>query len=55
MSEQPAEVPLHGGTAHRGLVVKVGETVRKPQRPNSEGTHALLQHLHKGGFDGAPQ
>lgn len=55
MSDQPAELPLRGGTAHRGLVVRVGETVRKPQRSNSEGTHALLQHLHDIGFDSAPR
>ena len=55
MTDRPAELPLFGGTAHRGLVVKLGDTVRKPRRPNSEGTHALLHHLHQVGFDGAPE
>lgn len=50
-----AELALHGGTAHRGLVVRVGDTVRKPSRPTGEATHALLQYLHDVGFDAAPQ
>lgn len=50
-----AETPLHGGTANRGLVVRVGDTVRRPVRPTSEATHALLGHLREVGFDGAPR
>lgn len=49
------EVPLEGGTANRGLVVRVGNTVRRPLRPTSEATHALLQHLADVGFKGAPR
>jgi hypothetical protein len=49
------EVPLPGGIANRGLVVRVGDTVRRPQRPTSPATHALLEHLHAVGFDGAPR
>jgi hypothetical protein len=54
MSRQP-EVPLPGGIANRGLVVRVGDTVRRPQRPTSPATHALLRHLADVGFDGAPR
>jgi Ser/Thr protein kinase RdoA (MazF antagonist) len=49
-----AEVELVGGTANRGLVVRVGDTVRRPLRASSTATHALLQHLESAGFKGAP-
>lgn len=49
------EVPLLGGTANRGLVVRVGQTVRRPLRSTSEASHALLRHLERVGFDGAPR
>jgi Ser/Thr protein kinase RdoA (MazF antagonist) len=49
------ETPLHGGTANRGLVVRVGDTVRRPLLHGSEGARALLEHLEKVGFDGAPR
>jgi hypothetical protein len=49
------EVPLLGGTANRGLVVRVGDTVRRPMRPTGPATHALLRHLQAAGFDGAPR
>jgi hypothetical protein len=45
-----AEVPLHGGTANRGLVVRVGDTVHRPLRPTAAATHALLRHLERVGF-----
>jgi len=48
-------VPLAGGLANRGHVVRVGETVRRPQRVTSPATHALLRHLEAVGFDGAPR
>jgi hypothetical protein len=48
-------IPLEGGTSNRGLVVRVGETVRRPQAAASEGAHALLRHLEQVGFDGAPR
>ncbi|MGW7684309.1 phosphotransferase [Kribbella sp. NPDC054772] len=52
----PAEVEtqLLGGTANRGLVVRVGDTVRRPLRASSTATHALLEHLESAGFTGAP-
>jgi Ser/Thr protein kinase RdoA (MazF antagonist) len=46
---------LHGGTANRGLVVRAGDTVRRPLRRTSAATHALLRHLADVGFDGAPR
>jgi Ser/Thr protein kinase RdoA (MazF antagonist) len=49
------EIPLHGGTANRGLVVRHGDTVRRPLRPTSAATHALLNHLADVGFDGSPR
>lgn len=49
------EVELTGGTANRGLVVRVGATVRRPQTRASAGVHALLTHLADVGFDGAPR
>jgi hypothetical protein len=49
------EVPLLGGTANRGRVHRVGDTVRRPLRPTSGATHALLRHLEEVGFDGAPR
>ncbi|MFF0344943.1 phosphotransferase [Kribbella sp. NPDC004875] len=48
------ETQLLGGTANRGLVVRVGDTVRRPLRASSTATHALLQHLESAGFKGAP-
>jgi hypothetical protein len=46
---------LLGGTANRGQVVRVGDTVRRPQRASSPATHALLRHLADVGFPGAPR
>jgi hypothetical protein len=46
---------LPGATANRGLVVRVGDTVRRPTAPCWRATHALLAHLAKVGFDGAPR
>jgi phosphotransferase family enzyme len=46
---------LTGGITNRGLVVRVGDTVRRPQRPTSPATHALLRHLADVGFTGAPR
>lgn len=50
-----AEVPLLGGTANRGRVHRVGDTVRRPLRPTTPAVHALLRHLEAVGFDGAPR
>ena len=49
------EVLLVGGTANRGQVVRIGDTVRRPRRDTSPATHALLRHLAAVGFAGAPR
>jgi hypothetical protein len=38
-----------------GLVVRVGDTVRRPQRLHSPAVRAFLRHLDACGFDGAPR
>jgi len=48
------ETRLLGGTANRGLVVRVGNTVRRPLRPSSPAVHALLEYLDGVGFDAVP-
>src|SRR5215469_5505858 len=47
--------PLAGGTANRGLVIRVGDTVVRPTAPCWPATHALLAHLRAVGFEGAPR
>lgn len=49
------EIPLAGGTANGTLVVRVGDTVRRPPRRTSLATHAVLRHLRDAGFEGAPR
>jgi hypothetical protein len=49
------EEQLRGGTANRGRVTRVGDTVRRPQAPHSASVHALLRHLASKGFEGAPR
>jgi hypothetical protein len=46
---------LPGGTANRGLVIRVGGAVLRPAAPCQPATHALLGHLAAVGFDGAPR
>jgi hypothetical protein len=49
------EVPLPGGFTNAGRVVRIGDTVRRPRRPTSAATEALLGHLENAGFGGAPR
>jgi hypothetical protein len=49
------EAPLDGGLTNAGLVSRVGDTVRRPRRPTSPATEALLRHLERVGFEGAPR
>jgi hypothetical protein len=49
------EVLLDGGMTNAGRVTRVGQTVRRPTRPTSDATIALLEHLEQVGFDGAPR
>lgn len=55
MPDRRTEIPLVGGTNNRGLVVRRGDTVRRPLGPTSSAIHALLAHLAEVGFDGAPR
>jgi len=48
-------VSLGGGVANRGQVFRLGAAVRRPVTPHSPATHALLRHLSRAGFDGAPR
>jgi hypothetical protein len=48
------EIHLSGGRVTKG-VVRVGDTVRRPPKPNAPFVHALLGHLVERGFDAAPR
>jgi hypothetical protein len=52
-----SEVPLVGGDVNVGenVVVRVGDTVRRPQSDRAAAVHALLLHFEALGFDGAPR
>src|SRR5579859_5623069 len=54
VTEREHEIPLPGGDVTDGIV-RVGDTVRRPQGPHSPLVHAVLQHLERQGFDGAPR
>jgi hypothetical protein len=47
--------PLPGGTANRGRVIRVGDTVHRPVGPHTPAVHALLRHLTASGFDATPR
>jgi Phosphotransferase enzyme family len=51
------EVPLEGGDVNVGenVVVRVGDTVRRPVSDRMPAVHALLRHFERVGFDGAPR
>src|SRR3954466_10925699 len=55
MPDDGGEVLLGGGLTNAGRVSRVGHTVRRPWRPTSSATWALLDHLERVGFDGAPR
>jgi len=48
-----SEIILEGGDVN--LVVRVGDTVRRPTGAWSPAVHALLQHFESVGFDGTPR
>jgi hypothetical protein len=48
------ETALKGGMSTSG-VVRVGDTVRRPQKENSAFVHDVLRHLERGGFDHVPR
>jgi hypothetical protein len=49
------EEPLKGGFGDLGLVVRIGDTIRRPPRPSTVAVRALLVHLQECGFEGAPR
>lgn len=49
------EVPLPGGSTNVGYVTRLGDTVRRPSRGTTPATKALLEHLERVPFDGAPR
>lgn len=51
-AQDPQEVPLEGGGMNH--VVRAGTTVRRPAHPWTVTVHALLRHLAREGFTGAP-
>lgn len=55
MPEDPAGVVLPGGYTNAGQIVRIGDTVRRPRRATSPATHAVLEHLERVGFPGAPR
>lgn len=52
-----SEIPLAGGDVNVGVdvVVRMGDTVRRPAGPHTPAVHALLAHFETVGFDGAPR
>ena len=53
MDTTEKEVPLAGGRTPG--VVRVGDTVRRPLKPDSEYIHRLLAHFETSGFDAVPR
>ena len=49
----PEEIALHGGSMT--AVWRVGETVRRATGRWTPAVHALLDHLERAGFEGAPR
>ena len=45
---------LLGGNTH-AAIVRIGDTVRRPTGAWTPGVHALLQHLERRSYDGAPR
>lgn len=53
MTSDVGEARLSGGNV--SVVVRVGDTVRRPVGPWTPAVHSLLRHLGSVGFDGAPR
>jgi hypothetical protein len=51
-SSSPPEEPLPGSFS---TLTKIGNTVRRSAGPWTPAVHALLRHLERAGFDGAPR
>src|SRR6266851_6013170 len=54
MSADPQEEEVLSG-GNLSVVVRIGDTVRRPVGPWTSAVHALLRHLESVGFDGAPR
>lgn len=48
------EVPLKGGLTNTEII-RIGDTVHRPLRPNSEFIQAFLAYLHEQGFEAVPK
>jgi Phosphotransferase enzyme family len=48
------EEALSGGNTHE-RIVRIDDAVHRPTGPWTPGVHALLSHLEKEGFEGAPR
>lgn len=48
------EIPLAGGNMS-GVVVRVGDTVRRPVHPQTETVHRLLEHVRAAGVTWVPR
>ena len=48
------ELPLLGGNTH-AEIVRIGDTVRRPTGPWTDGVHALLRHLETRDYASAPR
>ncbi|WP_026831383.1 phosphotransferase [Exiguobacterium antarcticum] len=53
MTQPEREEQLTGGNVSD--VSRIGDTVRREQKPDSERIHRLLHHLEKRGFTGSPR
>lgn len=53
MTQPEQEEQLTGGNVSD--VSRIGDTVRREQKPDSERIHRLLHHLEKKGFSGSPR
>jgi phosphotransferase family enzyme len=51
--EMMGEVPLNAGRVTEGIV-RIGNTLRRPRKPNSLFVRDLLAYLSEQGFDAAP-
>jgi hypothetical protein len=49
----PTEVPLAGGIANGGRVVRIGDHVVRPSSSHTPSIHRVLRHLRAAGFDRA--
>ncbi len=48
-------IPLEGGTANPGKIVRVGRTVRRPAHSSSSVVQAFLRHLRDAGVERVPE